>query len=123
MESRDPTLDVLLDLDGQVFVVDAEGNHWVRFVVTELRSCGSQLSEARAAFKFGPREERSFFSTYRWEPADVQGMLKTAAQFKRTPAELLVLLPEPKGNPGNYPWTGVSCLKSVSRTLNSYRQT
>jgi hypothetical protein len=34
MESRDPTLDVLLDLDGQVFVVDPEGNHWVRFVVT-----------------------------------------------------------------------------------------
>jgi len=25
MESRDPALDVLLDLDGQVFVVDPEG--------------------------------------------------------------------------------------------------
>jgi hypothetical protein len=36
MESRDPTLDVLLDLDGQVFVVDAEGNHWVRFDVTRV---------------------------------------------------------------------------------------
>ncbi|MFZ2108981.1 MAG: DUF6516 family protein [Roseiarcus sp.] len=33
-ESRDPTLDVLLDLDGQVLVVDPEGGHWVRFVVT-----------------------------------------------------------------------------------------
>jgi hypothetical protein len=31
---RDPTLDVLLDLDGQVLVVDPEGGHWVRFVVT-----------------------------------------------------------------------------------------
>ena len=31
---RDPTLDVLLDLDGQVLVVDSEGGHWVRFVVT-----------------------------------------------------------------------------------------
>ena len=30
----DPTLDVLLDLDGQVLVVDPEGGHWVRFVVT-----------------------------------------------------------------------------------------
>ena len=35
-EPRDPTLDVLLDLDGQVLVVDPEGAHWVRFVVTRV---------------------------------------------------------------------------------------
>jgi hypothetical protein len=35
-EPRDPTLDVLLDLDGQVLVVDPEGGHWVRFVVTQV---------------------------------------------------------------------------------------
>jgi hypothetical protein len=28
---RDPTLDTLLDLDGQVLVVDPDGGHWVRF--------------------------------------------------------------------------------------------
>ena len=33
-EPRDPTLDVLLDLDGQVLVVDPKGDHLVRFVVT-----------------------------------------------------------------------------------------
>jgi hypothetical protein len=33
---RDPTLDVLLDLDGQVLVVDPEARHWVRFVVTRV---------------------------------------------------------------------------------------
>jgi hypothetical protein len=33
---RDPTLDVLLDLDGQVLVVDPEGGHCVRFVVTRV---------------------------------------------------------------------------------------
>src|ERR1700676_3269856 len=33
---RDLTLDVLLDLDGQVLVVDPEGGHWVRFVVTRV---------------------------------------------------------------------------------------
>jgi predicted transcriptional regulator len=33
---RDPNLDVLLDLDGQVLVVDPEGGHWVRFVVTRI---------------------------------------------------------------------------------------
>ena len=32
----DPSLDVLLDLDGQVLVVDPRGGHWVRFVVTRV---------------------------------------------------------------------------------------
>jgi predicted transcriptional regulator len=36
MEPRDASLDVLLDLDGQVLVVDPEGGHWVRFVVTQV---------------------------------------------------------------------------------------
>jgi methyltransferase (TIGR00027 family) len=75
------------------------------------RSTGKQLSEAGAAFKFGPAEGAKFFTPHGWEPSDVQGMLKTAAQFKRAPAELLSLLPEPKGAPGNYPWTGVCLLK------------
>ena len=35
-EPRDPNLDLLLDLDGQVLVVDPEGGHWVRFVVTRV---------------------------------------------------------------------------------------
>ena len=75
------------------------------------RTTGKQLSEAGAAFKFGPPEGAKFFSPHGWESVEVQGMLKTAAQFKRAPAELLSLLPEPKGNPGNYPWTGVCLLK------------
>lgn len=75
------------------------------------RSTGKQLSEAGAAFKFGPAEGAKFFTPHGWDPSDIQGMLKTAAQFKRAPAELLSLLPEPKGAPGNYPWTGVCLLK------------
>jgi methyltransferase (TIGR00027 family) len=75
------------------------------------RSTGKQLSEAGAAFKFGPAEGANFFKPHGWEPIDVQGMLKTAAQFNRAPVELLSLLPEPKGLPGNYPWTGVCLLK------------
>ncbi|MGH7052860.1 MAG: hypothetical protein ACREFA_03465 [Stellaceae bacterium] len=35
-EPCDLTLDVLLDLDGQVLVVDPAGGHWVRFVVTRV---------------------------------------------------------------------------------------
>jgi hypothetical protein len=33
---RDPTLDTLLDLDGQTLVVDPEGGHWVQFVVRRV---------------------------------------------------------------------------------------
>jgi hypothetical protein len=32
-EDRDPTLDMLLELDGTVFVVDSETGYWVKFVV------------------------------------------------------------------------------------------
>jgi hypothetical protein len=30
---RDASLDALLDLDGQVLVIDPDSRHWVRFVV------------------------------------------------------------------------------------------
>jgi len=35
-EDRDRSLDTLLDLDGQVLVVDPEGGFWVRFVITRV---------------------------------------------------------------------------------------
>lgn len=35
-EPHDPSLDLLLDLDGQLLVVDPEGGYWVRFVVTKV---------------------------------------------------------------------------------------
>jgi methyltransferase (TIGR00027 family) len=74
------------------------------------RTTGKQLSEANAAFQFGPPEGPDFFVPHGWDPKDVQGMLKTAAELKRAPVDLLPLLPEPKGAPGNYPWTGVCLL-------------
>jgi hypothetical protein len=33
---HDPAFEALLDLDGQVLVVDPEGGHWVKFVVTRV---------------------------------------------------------------------------------------
>lgn len=33
MTQRDASLDTLLDLDGQVFVVDNDGRYWAQFVV------------------------------------------------------------------------------------------
>ena len=35
-EVRDPSLDALMDLDGQVLVADPAGGHWVKFVVTAV---------------------------------------------------------------------------------------
>lgn len=75
------------------------------------RTTGKELSEAGAAFKFGPQEGPNFFVPLGWDPKDVQGLLKTAAHFKRSPAELSSLLPEPKRIVGNYPWTGVCLLE------------
>jgi len=34
--NHDPALDTLLDLDGITLIVDPEGGHWVRFVVTQV---------------------------------------------------------------------------------------
>lgn len=75
------------------------------------RTTGKQLSEAGAAFKFGPAEGAEFFAPYGWEAKDVQGFLTTAASLGRAPEELLSLLPEPKRIPGNYPWTGICLLQ------------
>ena len=37
-QSRDQSADVLLDLDGQVLVVDSKGDYWVRFSVCRVTS-------------------------------------------------------------------------------------
>jgi methyltransferase (TIGR00027 family) len=76
-----------------------------------MQRTGRHLSEAGAAFKFAPREGPDFFVQHGWKPNDVQGLLKTAAKFKRPPNDMLAWLPEPKRAPGNYPWTGVCLLK------------
>jgi methyltransferase (TIGR00027 family) len=92
----------------QTWIIDLASPGQLRLM---QRTTGKQLSEAGAGFKFGPPEGANFFAPYGWQATDVQGMLKTAAEFNRAPAELLALLPEPKGNPGNYPWTGVCQLE------------
>jgi hypothetical protein len=76
-----------------------------------MQRTSKHLSDAGAAFKFAPPEGPNFFFPHGWEPKDVQGLLETAVQFNRPPVELLSLLPEPKGAPGNFPWTGVILLK------------
>jgi methyltransferase (TIGR00027 family) len=74
------------------------------------RTSGAQLSDAGAAFKFGPPEGPKFFVPHGWMPKDVRGLLQTAAQFNRSPKGLLPVVLDSDWNPGNFPWTGVCLL-------------
>jgi len=75
------------------------------------KTTGKHLSQVGATFKFAPREGPGFFKAHGWEPMEVNGILKAAAQFKRPPLllRLLARLPESSGPAGNRPWSGV-CL-------------
>ena len=99
----------------------ATGSHFQRWILDLAspgllrmmqRTTGRHLSEVGAPFKFAPPEGPAFFSPCGWELVEVQGMLKTAARFKRPPLllRLLALLPEPKGPAGKRPWSGVCLL-------------
>jgi hypothetical protein len=55
-----------------------------------------------------------FFSPYGWEPDQVRGVMTAAAELHRLPDQLQAFLPEPQGNPGNFPWMGVCVLKKNS---------
>lgn len=57
--TRDPSLDALLDLDGQLFVVDPEGRYWVRFVVRRVPATKDRPHGlAYSLTLHGPRGER-----------------------------------------------------------------
>ena len=63
-EPHDTTLDVLLDLDGQVLVVDPEGGHWVRFVATRVPVSSEKLHGLDYSLTLhGPEAERRSGST------------------------------------------------------------
>jgi methyltransferase (TIGR00027 family) len=81
------------------------------------RTTGKQLSQVGAPFKFGPPEGPQFLAPYGWRTVDVQGLLKTAARFKRPPfgLRLLSLLPEKKGAQGSRPWSGVCLFARVEQ--------
>jgi methyltransferase (TIGR00027 family) len=81
------------------------------------RTTGKQLSQVGAPFKFGPAEGPQFLEPYGWQAVDVQGLLRTAARFKRPPLglRLLSLLPEKKGTPGSRPWSGVCLFERINK--------
>jgi len=64
------------------------------------RTTGKQLSAAGVAFRFGPPEGPNFFVPYGWQPVEVQGLLKTAAQFKRPPRRTTLSIARARGRTG-----------------------
>ncbi|MDQ2774489.1 MAG: DUF6516 family protein [Acidobacteriota bacterium] len=56
---RDPSLDTLLDLDGQILVIDPETRHWVRFVVRRVPASESKPHGLDYSLTLhGPENER-----------------------------------------------------------------
>jgi methyltransferase (TIGR00027 family) len=92
----------------QNWIVDLSST--IQLIILQ-RTLGQLLNQADAAFQFGPPEGVDFFKPFGWEPREVQGMLKTAAELKRAPEEFLSLLPDPHPIPPTFPWTGVCLLQ------------
>lgn len=90
----------------QSLVIDLASPVQLKFMQWTM---GKQLSDAGAALKFGPAEGPDFFRPYGWEPKDVQGLAKTAAEFKRAPEGAPNSMEEPQGPMGRRQWSGV-CL-------------
>jgi methyltransferase (TIGR00027 family) len=78
-----------------------------------LKQWGSSLDDAGAPLKFAPPEGPAYFASAGWEPIVVRPILRTAARIKRSPLllRLVAKLPEPKGPPGNRPWSAVCLLE------------
>ena len=98
-ESRDPTLDVLLDLDGQILVVDPGGEHWVRFIVTRVPVSPTKPHELDDALTLhGPDGERlvGFDNAHpvakrkRGEPQDHRHRLRTIKAYEYRDAATLL---------------------------------
>jgi O-methyltransferase involved in polyketide biosynthesis len=98
----------------QRWIVDMHSPGLLRMM---QRSTGKQLSQVGAPFKFGPPEGPEFFAPYGWRAVEVEGLLKTAARFKRPPFALRLLsyLPEKKGAQGSRPWSGVCLFERVGQ--------
>ena len=81
------------------------------------KSAGEALEKVGAPFLFGPAEGPDFFAPHGWDAIEVNGLLKTAAQFGRPPffLRMLAKLPESKGPQGKRPWSGVCVMQKSER--------
>ncbi|SRR5260370_40592724 len=83
---RDPSLDALLDLDGQVLVVDPASNHWVRFIVRRVPATDAKPHGLDYALSLhGPNGERlvGFDNAHRVRESGGPGGRRPRAQDHR----------------------------------------
>lgn len=74
---------------------------------------GTEMSQAGAAFRFGPEEGPGFFERCGWRPVGVRTLLRAAARAGRVPfwLKLLAMLPESNGRQGKRVWSAVCLLE------------
>jgi len=97
-QPRDSSLDTLLDLDGQTFVVDPAGGYWVRFVVTRVPATPEKPHGLDYSFTLhGPDGERlvGFDNAHaikgrRGTPQDHRHRLRTVRTYDYRDAASLV---------------------------------
>jgi O-methyltransferase involved in polyketide biosynthesis len=96
--------------------------HSARLLAMMKRNTGKALEKVGAPFKFGPAEGPEFFGPHGWAPIQVEGLLHTAARFKRPPLllRLFAKLFDVRSWKANRPWAGV-CLLQKNSTLEEAR--
>jgi len=96
--------------------------HSPRLLAMMQRNTGKALEKVGAPFKFGPAEGPEFFRAHGWTPIQVEGLLHTAARFRRPPPllRLFAKLFDVRSWNANRPWAGV-CLLQKNSTLNDVK--
>ena len=93
--------------------------HWIldmhspRLLAMMQRKTGKALEKVGAPFKFGPAGGPDFFRAHGWMPVQVEGLLHTAARFRRPPPllRLFAKLFDVRNWKANRPWAGVCLLQ------------